>query len=377
MIGSDGRGRQQVTWSKQPSAITLWGGSKGRDSCSWPGFSPDGRWLICFQSEGSSDELSDSRICAVEIDGVEERCLTQLTGQLPIYAQWNDSSDQIAVLVQEEDELQLWLCELGKLGQVRVVEHGVPLFFSWVPGGQRVMLHAGDPNRQTGRLLVRSLEPVGEDTVFQESPGSFCTPLFAGERLLFVTNKGWLSNVCVADVDGENRQVLASMEGLLAVIPSPDGTQVAIGSAPGGEGTPYRGIWLVSIAGGSLAQVLTEECQAFFWIPGGTHMLLAVLDREESCFRWKLLDLTTQSVSSIGPFWPSRDQLFYLHFFEQYTRSHPLISADGSTLIYAGHPAPGSNQDPTSRLWVVDLSSPAPAPVELTHGSFATFPPRR
>ncbi len=375
VIGTDGGGLRQVTWSKMPSALTRWGGSSGLDTCSWPGFSPDGRWLICFQAEGS-DGLSGARVCAVEVDGVEERLLTELTGQLPIYAQWNDRSDQIAVLVQDEDELQLWLCELDALGSARLVDNGVPLFFSWAPGGGQVMLHAGDARRQAGRLVLRSLLPVGEDLVFEESPGSFCTPLFTGGRLVFVTNRGWLSNVCIAEPNGENRRVLASMEGLLAVIPAPDGERVAIAASPGGEGTPYKGIWLVSTAGGEIAQVLTEECQAFFWVPGGQSIIFASLDNDQRCFWWKRLDIDSREVTVLGAFWPSQDQLFYIHFFEQYTLSHPLISADGTTLVFSGHARPGSDPDPTPLLWTIDLRAEQPQPVQLVRGSFGTFPPR-
>ena len=375
VIEADGAGRRQVTWSKVPSALTRWGGSSGLDSCSWPGFSPDGRWLICFQSEGG-DAMNVARVCAVEVNGVEERLLAELTGKFPIYAQWNDRSDQIAVLVQDEDELQLWLCELEVVGRSRIVAHGVPLFFSWAPGGGRVMLHAGDSRRKTGRLVLRSLEPVGEDFVFEETPGSFCTPLFSEGRLVFVTNKGWLSNVCISQPDGAEVRVLASMEGLLAVIPAPDGKKIAIAAAPEGEGSPYKGIWVVSTEGGAIAQVLTEECQAFFWVPGGQVIIFATLDTTRKCFWWKKLDLTSRALTELGAFWPSRDQLFYLHFFEQYTLSHPLISADGSTLIFSGHPAPGSGQDPAPMMWTVDLHAEHPRPIALVRGSFGTFPPR-
>lgn len=375
VINTDGTRRRQITWSKMPSALSMWGSSAGRDTCSWPGFSPDGRWLICFQAEGE-DGLSKARICAVEVDGVEERLLAELSGQLPIYAQWNESSDQIAFLVQDEDELQLWLCLLDEVGHSRNVDNGVPLFFTWAPGGGRVMLHAGDSRRQTGRLVLRSLEPVGEDVIFDETPGSFCTPMFADGWLVFVTSKGWLSSVCISRPDGTEKRVLASMEGLLAVIPSPDGQSVAIAAAPGGEGSPYKGIWLVSTSGGEVKSVLTEECQSFFWGPDSTFIVFARLDAEAKCFRWEMLSLASRVVKPLGPFWPSRDQLFYLHFFEQYTLSHPLIAPDGRTLIYSGHPDPESGRSSSPLMWAIDLHAEHPSPVELARGSFGTYPPR-
>ena len=122
--------------------------------------------------------------------------------------------------------------------------------------------------------------------------------------------------------------------------------------------------------------MLTEECQAFFWVPGEPAIVFTHLDPERKCFWWKKLDLDTKEVASLGPFWPSRDQLFYLHFFEQYATSHPIISEDGATLIFSGHPPPESGRDPEPLLWSVDLRAEQPRPVELVRGSFGTFPPR-
>lgn len=376
VIGADGSALQQVTWSKVPSALTRWGGSSGQDTCSWPGFSPDGRWIICFQSERGEGQVT-SRICAVEVDGVEERGLAELSGQLPIYAQWNPQSQQVAVLVQEEDELQLWLCALDTVGHARMVDNGIPLFFSWAPGGGQVMLHTGSARRKVGRLVLRSLQATGEDCVFMASPGSFCTPQFTKGKLVLAFSKGERrSSICICEPDGSSKRVLASMDGLLAVIPSPDGELVAIAAAPGGEGSPYTGLWVVPTIGGEKQQVLAEECQAFFWIPGSTALVFAQIDNDNRCFWWKKLDLESREVSNICSFWPSRDQLFYLHFFEQYAHSHPLISADGETLIYAGHSPPGTDPNPSPRMWAVNLRAEIPKPVELVRGSFGTFPPR-
>ncbi|MFT4976961.1 MAG: Tol biopolymer transport system component [Myxococcota bacterium] len=368
-------GLRQVTWSSS-MAMGLWGGSAGSDGRTWPSWSPDGRWLASFHIDGGEDDVTTCRVSVVEVDGVQEEVLAEIEGALPIYIQWHSDGQRLAVLVQAEDELQLWTCTLHRIGEKLAVEQGVPLFFSWAPNNHYIAVHAGEPRRRgSGRLMLRNLTPTGEDGVFDELPGSFCTPVFFNDRLLYVTGRGLLSHVCVSLPDGSSPQVIASMEGLLAVIPSPSGDRIAIASAPRGEGSPYRGIWVVDVDGGPVTQILSGECQAYFWLPDGQQMVYAQVDREANCLQWLLLTLATGESVSLGAFWPSRDQMFYLHFFEQYYESHPLISPDGRTLIYAGHPGPDELGDRSSRLWRVDLQDPGSPPVAFATGTFAVFSP--
>ena len=49
VVRADGTGRSQVTWPKQLDASARWGGVSAEDMASWPCWSPDGRWLACFQ----------------------------------------------------------------------------------------------------------------------------------------------------------------------------------------------------------------------------------------------------------------------------------------------------------------------------------------
>jgi len=373
VLGGPG-GARQVTWSSREAGV-MWGGLAG-DGRIWPSWSPDGRWLASFHTDGSGDDASSCRISVVEVDGVQEEVLAEIDGALPIYLQWHADNKRLAALVQAEEELQLWTCTLHEVGHKTVVEQGVPLFFSWAPDSHHIAVHAGEPRRRgSGRLMLRNLTPTGEDCVFDDLPGSFCTPIFFGDRLLYVTGRGLQSHVSVSLPDGSDPQVIASMEGLLAVIPSPDGEQVAIASAPRGEGSPYRGIWVVGSDGGPVRQVLDGDCQAYFWLPDGTKMVYARVDRKASCLRWFLLDLETGASVSLGPFWPSRDQMFYLHFFEQYYDSHPLISPDGGTLIYAGHPPPSDDSDRSSRLWKINLYDPGKGASSFAAGTFAVFSP--
>lgn len=373
----DGLSTRQVTWSSSVAGA-MWGGSPGSEGRIWPSWSPDGRWLASFRVDGGGDDVSSCQITVLEVDGVEEEVLAEIEGALPIYIQWHADCERLAVLVQAEDELQLWMCQRHRVGYKKMVEQGVPLFFTWAPETHHIAVHAGEPGRRgSGRLMLRNLTPTGEDGLFDALPGSFCTPLFFRDRLLYVTGRSMQSHVCVALPDGSEPQVIASMEGLLAVIPSPDGGQIAIASAPRGEGSPYRGIWVVDSDGGPVRQILDGDCQAYFWLPDGEAMIYARVDRAARCLRWVWLDVQSCEEIVLGSFWPSRDQMFYLHFFEQYFDSHPLISPDGRTLIYAGHPGPDAPGERQSRLWQLDLTRPGRPAEPFGTGTFAVFSPER
>lgn len=370
---------RQLTWPRASEAVSQWGGAAAaaREGRTWPTFSPDGRWLACFQLDGASDEaVTAARVCVTELDGIEEQILAELDGQLPLYLQWHPDGRHLAALVQQEDTLQLWLCARDRLGFHRVVQEGVPLFFSWDPTALRILLHTSDAGSRTGRLMMRDLRPTGEDTVFS-APGSFCAPLFLGSRRLYVTFQGGLSQVCLDADDGQPPQVLASLRGLLAVLPDPTGHHIVVAVAPRGARYPYQSLWLLDATPGGRPPVLLAEVehQAFLWLPDGSGLLLAHADRDAGAFRWLRLSLAGGAPEPLALFWPSRDQLFYLRFFEQYALSHPIVSPEGDTLLYAGFPDPARAGVPSERLWTLDLRAEQPRPALFTEGSFAVFAP--
>ncbi len=322
----------------------------------------------------------------MEVDGVEERLLLELSAEVPIYAQWSPDGRSLAVLTQQEEDLRLHVVELYS-GRSRVVEEGVPLFFSWAPGRHALVVHAGSGPRGGGRLMLRSVGLDGEDVVFPAEPGTFCAPLIVpGDppRAAFVAAaSAGRSHVVTAHLDGSAPRHVATLRGLLAVVPDLEGRRLAIGSAPGGESTPYEGVFLANVEGGAIHQLTARPCMAFFWCRGGRRLVVAALDRDAGCARWSRIDIhdadpTESDEQELCPFWPTRDQLFQLHFFEQYAPSHALIDPTGRWLVYASFPDPlDSGADSRPRIECIDLDAADPEPRTLAHGRFACFAPTR
>jgi hypothetical protein len=180
-------------------------------------------------------------------------------------------------------------------------------------------------------------------------------------------------------LDGTQSRILWSSEGLLAVAPAPHGRAlVAISAAPRGEGSPYEGIVLIDVEDGTTRALTEASCLAFFWCPTGESILYAVVDKAQNCVTWHRVGLDGEH-RVVATFWPTRDLLFYLHFFDQYAQSHPVVSADGRWLTFAGYPAGGGQADLSAppRIYVKDLHDLERPALEVGNGQFAVFPPPR
>ena len=167
-----------MTFGEGPGAQTPWGVMESRDHSAWPCWSPDGRWLSCFQTQVGSQGDGTVWLSVMEAEGVEEQRLSVIDDSIPIYTQWAPDSTRLAVLSQGESHLSLGVCALGELGEYRLMEEGIPLFFSWTLDAQRLLIHSGSAGDT--RLMLRDVCGSEPDEVFRKSPGNFCAPSWSG-----------------------------------------------------------------------------------------------------------------------------------------------------------------------------------------------------
>lgn len=381
LIRPDGSGQSQLTASV-PTRLGAWTLLRApQDAWSWPTWSPDAQWIAAFGVEVTDQGSGPVRVVALSLDGVREVEWAEIQGMAPIYLQWHPEGDALDVLLQQDDELVLGLVERDRIGQLRTLEHGVPLFFTWSPGGERLLVHAGHGSHVDGRIVLR--DPLGRapDVVYDDRPGSFCAPVFAGGRAVYAGRgeRPGESVVLASDPDGQHPRPLLTRDGLLAIVAEPGaGPRVAVSHAPRGEGTPYQGIDVVDVETGVVTRVSDQPCLAFFWSPRGDWLLQAQVDADNNCIHWHRVEVDGSAAVHLASFWPTRDLLFFLHFFDQYALSHSLLSPDGARLVYAGYPA-GEGQADLSmppRIWVKDVTDPARPPIEIARGSFAVYAPR-
>lgn len=383
----DGGPPTQVTWSRLVGGLASSGAARTPDACAWPGWSPDGRWLAAFRAEARGTGQAASLLVA-EVGGVRERVIFRQPGAHPVYARWSPDGRWLALLCQQEEELLLYVVD-AESGAHRLIEHGVPLFFEWTLDATSLLIHSGRGPDQ-GRITRRVVAGPGADAVFPVGPGSFCAPIAlpgAPPRVLFAASAtGGSSHICTSDLDGERLRHVATLRGLLAMAPDPSGRRLAIGAAPGGEGSPYDGLWLTDLEGGPLRQISTHPMMAFYWVDEGRALVYAAADRAHGCVRWYrcvpgAADPSDCVEQELFPSWPTAEQVFLLHFFEQLAGSHGPVDPSGRWLVLASWPAPdpdGLHSDGAQRrprVLRVDLRAADPQPELLTHGSVAVVGP--
>jgi hypothetical protein len=91
---------------------------------------------------------------------------------------------------------------------------------------------------------------------------------------------------------------------------------------------------------------------------------------------WSLQPVDGSEARPLASFYPSLDQRFFLHFFEQFAVSHSPVSADGTRLVFASHPDPkAGGSDTTSHICTVNVDGREPKTEILVPGDFAVFSP--
>lgn len=344
----------------------------------WPTWAPDGKRLAAFVVEPSDERAGPVRVQVLDVDGVRQELWWEAGGVSPVYLQWRPDGGALAILVQKAGELNLLAVRGEAMGRARLVEAGVPIFFNWSPTSKRMLVHAGERGAPGGRLVLRDPLGTAEDVLFPQSPGSFCAPVFVGGHAIWATPDDGGSLVYASSEGGEVPRPLHNRRGLLALVAAPRGLPLlAVANAPGGEGTPYEGIDLVDLATGELRTLTREPCYAFFWSPSGDWLLVSQVSSADNCLRWWHVPVNGGEPTEIGTFWPTRELLFFLHFFEQYTSSHSLVSPDGRHIVFPGYPAGGGHADLSRppRIWLKDVSRPDEPATEVDAGTFAVFSP--
>lgn len=351
--------------------------ARGQELWSWPTWSPDGKWIAAFCTESSDEKAGPVRVVALSLDGVHQEEWCSIEEGSPIYLQWHPQQRAIALLLQVEEELALRVVDAQRLGAMPEVEAGVPLFFSWHPTDQGMLIHAGDRKERSSRLILR--DPLGsrEDQPYEATPGNFCAPLFTGGQAIYVLRDGEDSVLSAGPAGGGDSREIGRRVGLIGVTVAPTGSpRVAWSSAPKGEGSPYRGVELYELQTGRQRQLTDAPCLAWFWSPTGDFLVYIVVDSQNNCLTWYRVWCEGGEPERIGHFWPTRDMLFYLHFFDQYAGSHSLVSAGGRYLTWAGYPAGGGHADLSGppQIYVCDFENN-----KITHniadGSFSVFGP--
>jgi Tol biopolymer transport system component len=235
--------------------------------------------------------------------------------------------------------LELGVTDLAS-GELRIIERGQPLFWSWSPDSSRLAVHAGE------RVFVSSVDGAVM-AVLSEQAGSFVAPWWMPDGSVVVASDEHL----VSHGPDGSAITLARHPGTARFALDPDGRRLAFVDLV--DTGPV--LVALDLLTGERVRIATEATAAFQWSPDGRR-LAALVSAGPGHLQW--LVSSGDEVTRLPPFRPAPGWLReVVPFFEQYSHSHAVWSADGRHLVAPGRDREGS---PIAVVQAVDQAGDVP-----------------
>ena len=355
-----------VTNGVSDIAFASWGPSSHTSGLhSWPTWSPTGDRVACFRM--AEDGRSSARVIVAHPDGIRSTELSAIEAKIPIYLQWSPDGEKLAVLSQRDDFLRLSHLDADGRGGHHPHLSGSPLFFTWTDDATIAAFSGGV---DTNAKMVLIDVPQGRRRYLPGRPCNFCAPVWTGSQLIYAAHHNQRVSILLADLREMSVRELEVIDGLAALVASPNGRTLARALADD-DRSPYRSLALIDLDSGVLRTLIDVECTAFFWLPNSDGLVVAQTDVNTGTVSWLRVGLDGFQ-SHLIDLRPTRDTRFYLRFFEQYSLSHPLVDPTGRFLLSAGT-LEGLGDLDKPKLWQVPLNGGAPE--DLGDALFGVYGP--
>lgn len=250
------------------------------------------------------------------------------------------------------------------------IEAGGPFYWDWSPDGQSMFW------ARFGETL--EIYDVASDEVtetFEEQQGFQRAVDWSpvdDQLLSAVLNESNSTDLVV--FDGEERTTLLSnIEGVLSFEWSPDGEQIAYLDSSEGQ------LGIIDRTGNVVANP-SSGVIGFFWAPTGDKLAYLTIGadnpditakpsgQDELFLLWHVYDIASGTSKQVASIIPTRQMVYYLNFFDQFSRSHSFWSPDGRYLVF-GQLTPNERRV----VSIVDVTEDNPVPQELMEGNIGIF----
>lgn len=329
----------------------------------WPTWANDGR-LAFFGTSRAPDDRYQLGIFIQNPAGAIERIYSS-EDEFFTYASWapadcpaGNCRDLAVLYTAAGGSLALRRVRVDGGVTIEELSEGGPHYWDWSPDGASMVwarfgtelsIYDADNNEISETFDDR----LGFQRAVDWSP--------VDDRLLAaVRSPGQLNDLMIFE-DGERLVLAEDFPGLVSFEWSPDGTQVAY------LDEQRATLTVADARSGETIGTAPHNAFAFFWAPDSTRLAyLTVTQVEESGdvlasmqgsvprLQWVVFSPRTGRSARLATFLPTRETIYYLRFFDQFSRSHRLWSPDSRYITYGE-----VLQDGRSVISLLDTTAPS------------------
>jgi len=390
VIGTDGNVSVYDADGRNPIRVTV-DATSGQKAYQWPTWATDGRLAFFGASSDPADPYS-MRVFVAEAITAQPVVKTGYSSpdEVFTYAYWSPGTcasgsancRDLALLYTPANQNSLGLRLIQDSGGTfsdEVIGQSAPFYFSFSPDGQHMLWF------QSGTDLSIYDVPTGVANRLTDTPGQFQAPMWSpvDDRLLFgVQNEANTDLTDLVVARGTDRNVVAhGLDSPVSFAWSPDGTQIAY--VAGFDKVTV----LDSQTGRSITAGTMPNTVAYYWSPQGDRIAYLVVNRNTPGVQarlrsnghtpsdqtigglsWRILDVQSGNDQGLASFTPSRDMVYMLNFFDQFSRSHRVWSPDGHYLVYSSMDVLGK-----STIMLIDSRQAGTAPIKVGPGTLAVW----
>ena len=312
---------------------------------SWPVWLADGRVLVSATTAAGRPglyALDPTRAEATLLYRPPPGLPAEIAPAVPHFAYPSPDGRHVALATPGNDALVLMLVDTEQPGDPPEVTRGAPIFTTWSPGGDALLVHTGTVIHRMDRADPSTLTTVGLNSV------DLRVPAWSPDGRLFATVRHGETRNAVVLLDRAGKHVarVGAVAGPAVLAWSPRGDAIALSRQTGMGG--FEGIDLIDIRTSETRVLVRDRLLLWLWSPDGRRLAYLRRANTEGALAWRVMHLDGRPPLASAPFYPGPLFTILLSFFDQYLLTHRLWSPDGRTLVAAGRIAVNG---PPANLW--------------------------
>ncbi len=275
---------------------------------------------------------------AFDVPGSVSAPAALIADRLAHYPLWSPDGGKLCYVSPEGRTLAARIWSTGETSEQTLLG-GAPIFPSFSPVSSHLVLHHGQS------LTVINTETQTERRISDSAAGFRAVAFVTDTRFVFAEPSAGGVRLSFASTDNEELVNGPELRGGVAFAPQPGTGRLLVGLTPGDEAGVFSQILTVEplLPGAPPETFIKGPLMAFWWAPDGER--LAVLMPSYSGdgrfqVRFHRADGTFER--AMEPTTLSQDMRTMVSFFDQYSLSHHLWSADGRWFGVAGRLASDS-----------------------------------